>query len=215
MTKNEVVNPEKLSVIKNGISFDNLLKMPVGRKSPVPLGTIARLTRQKGLIHLIDAMVILGAAFEIEPELIIVGDGPLRRKLEEEVFKYGISHRVKFEGSIENTVPYYKKFGTFILPSMWEGLPLVLLEAMAAGLPIISTNTSGVLDVIEDEKDGLVVEKGNAEALALEIKRLMDEPELAKSIAENARKKVVKEYSVEKFAKATADLYKKLIKQTN
>jgi glycosyltransferase involved in cell wall biosynthesis len=211
MLENEIVAGGKLRIIKNGIDLKELMKLPTGRKDTEPLGTIARLVPQKGIYYLIKALSILKNHFALTPRLIIVGDGPLRRALEKKGAKLGVADQIEWVGSVTDPLEYYKKFGAFILPSLWEGLPLTMLEAMASGLPLISTDTSGALDVIEDEVDGLIVRRLKSRELAAAILRLMQDKKLAIKLAAAGRKKVFKEYGLDKFLEATGKTYKEIL----
>lgn len=211
MLENEIVTRDKLRIIKNGIDLKDLIKLPIGREEIEPLGTIARLVPQKGIYYLIKALAILKNHFLLTPRLVIAGDGPLRRALEKKGAKLGVADQIEWVGAIKDPLEYYKKFGVFILPSLWEGLPLTMLEAMASGLPLITTDTSGALDVIEDEVDGLIVRRLKSRELAAAILRLMQDEKLAKKIAAAGRKKVLKEYGLDKFLKATGKIYKEIL----
>ncbi len=210
MVENEVVSAEKLHIIRNGVELDKYLQMPLGRKEVEPLGTITRLAPQKGIYYLLKAHAFLRYKLDVDVQTVIVGDGYLRAKLEKRAEKLGISDLVIWAGSTDQPEKYYREFGTFVLPSIWEGLPLVLLEAMAAGVPVISTDTSGANDLLENGVDALIARRMNYRELAMNIKILTEDKDLRKELVKNARRKVQREYSLEKFLTATSSIYGEL-----
>jgi glycosyltransferase involved in cell wall biosynthesis len=126
---------------------------------------VGRLTRQKGFIHLIDAFSKVsntgGNSF-----LLIVGDGEDKGMLEDRAHEAGVDRRVFFCGSRNDTLRFLTISDAFVLSSLWEGGPLVILEAMAAGLPIVSTRVGDVRSMVEEGKNGSLVEPGDVGQLA-------------------------------------------------
>jgi glycosyltransferase involved in cell wall biosynthesis len=102
---------------------------------------------------------------------------------------------------------YLKNFDIFILPSLKEGLPYVLLEAGLAELPVIATNVGGVPEIIENEKTGLLIKPANPAKIADALKKLIDNPGLAKTLAKNLRQKILQEFSFEKMLEKTLAVY--------
>jgi GalNAc-alpha-(1->4)-GalNAc-alpha-(1->3)-diNAcBac-PP-undecaprenol alpha-1,4-N-acetyl-D-galactosaminyltransferase len=120
--------------------------------------------------------------------LVIVGTGPRKDKLREQADQLGISNRVLFPGQIDDPYPYYRTARIFALPSLFEGTPNTLLEAMACGLPcVVSDASSGPLDYIEDQKTGLVVSAGGSDELALTLTRLIEDEPLCERLGSAAR----------------------------
>ena len=110
--------------------------------------------------------------------------------------------------NIPNASKYLKNFDIFVLPSLKEGLPYVILEAGLAGLPVIASNVGGIPEIIENGKDGLLVPPANPEELAVAIKKLINDKVLRESLAKNLCEKIQKEFSLEKMLRETISLYK-------
>ena len=201
----------------NAVSFRNELGLPSSKLSVVPnsvdlagwggdrehdrrtireefriphdatvVGAIARLDVQKGLTYLIRALpeVVLSHP---HVHLLLAGDGPLRGELEEQARSLGLAERVHFAGFRRDTRAILSTLDIAALPSVHEGLPLSLLEAMAAELPIVATRVGGMPEVISDGSTGLLVPAQDPSALALAIRRLLDEPSMARRLAAAAR----------------------------
>ena len=132
--------------------------------------------------------------------------------LKELALQYDINEYIYFLGVRKDVLELMRKAFIFVLPSRWEGFGLVLLEAMSVGVPIIATKVGGIPEVIEDGKDGILVEPENPEELSNAILRLLDNKELRSLVSSNAYKKVKGEYSIEKYTKTLLSLYKELTK---
>ena len=109
---------------------------------------------------------------------------------------------------VPNASIYLKNFDIFVLPSLKEGLPYVILEAGLAGLTVIASNVGGIPEIIENEKDGLLVPSANSKELAAAIKKLVENKVLRENLAKNLHEKIKKEFSLEKMLKETISLYK-------
>ncbi|MEK7130939.1 MAG: glycosyltransferase [Patescibacteria group bacterium] len=108
--------------------------------------------------------------------------------------------------NLPNASKYLKNFDIFVLPSIKEGLPYVILEAGLAGLPVIASNVGGIPEIIDNEKNGILVSPANPEELALAIKKLIDDKTLRETIAKNLREKIQKEFSLEKMVEKTTKM---------
>lgn len=208
MVENEIAASKKLTIIQNGIDLNRFLKLKTGRKSRKVIGCVARLTEQKGIKYIIEALCALKYIYNSEARAIIVGDGTLKNKLQVLAEKYGVNDRIEWIGAVDNPLEYYKKFDVFVLSSLWEGLPLVLIEAMACGLPVISTDTSGGLDIIKNHKNGLLIPRGSGNALAEAILELSAKPAMAEKLAAKGREEAVKKYSLQLFLSRMDKFYK-------
>ena len=167
-----VVKPRRVRVIHNGLSSDELAS-GVARRSRARTSFVAigRLEGQKGFRYLIDAMAELSRS-EPEARLSIVGDGSLRAELQEQVASLGLAGSVRFEGEQADVKSFLRDSSVFVLSSLWEGLPYTILEAMAAGLPVVSTNVGGCPELVEPEVTGLLVPPRDGHALAEAMLRL-------------------------------------------
>jgi len=187
------------------------------RKNNIPIiGTIANFYPTKGLPFLIEAARIL-VKIKPSPNLsrsaqirrwffVIIGDGPKRKNLEKQIAQANLKENIFLAGRISSGARYLKAFDIFVLPSVKEGLPWVILEAMAAEVPIIATNVGGVPELIENEKSGLLVEPKNPTALAGAIEDLLNNPTQQKSLAHEAKQRITK-FSLSQMLSQTYSLY--------
>lgn len=213
--KAKVVRKEKAVVIHNGVDVE---KFFVINKNPdykiklkkeddsIIVGSIGRLHYQKGYEYLIEASV---SVIKNNPKVkfVLVGEGELRESLESKAMKNGVYNSFIFLGNQTNIPELLAQFDIFVLPSLWEGLPLVLLEAMAAKKPVVATNVNGILEVIQSEKDGLLVESKNPSALSTAIIRLLHDNKLRDRLAANGHSKVLNEFSLKGMIEKTENVY--------
>ncbi|MEM3551682.1 MAG: glycosyltransferase family 4 protein, partial [Candidatus Bathyarchaeia archaeon] len=129
----------------------------------------------------------------------IVGDGPYRQQLEELVARYGLSPYFEFLGFVPKVSEILRNGGIFVRPSLTEGMPLTILEAMASGLPIIATHVSGTSEIIMHNETGILIEPGNARQLAEAIKYLIEMPAEILRLGRNARDFIERHYK-ERFS---------------
>jgi glycosyltransferase involved in cell wall biosynthesis len=171
---------------------------------------IGRLSEPKGYPVLVKAMPLLLARIPAAM-LLIAGEGPLRPHLESLVASLGIGAHVRFLG-LRRDVPRILAAGdVFALSSLWEGLPMVLLEAMAAGLPCVATRVGGVPEAIRDREEGLLVPPGDAEALAESLISCLEDRDLATRLTTRAKARVDRDFSARRMADEYASLYEELI----
>ncbi len=177
------------------------------RSSGQPLVlTNARLNPQKGLDYLLEAVALVPEAI-----FIIAGEGPERPKLEKQVKNSNLGGRVIFLGFRRDIPDLLAGCDLFVLPSLFEGLPLSILEAMAAGKPVIATKIGGTDEAVIQEETGLLVPPGDAAALAGAIRRLLAEPELARQFGQSGKKRVYKEFSAQAMVRKTVQIYNELL----
>ena len=209
--KLKICPKEKLFLLYNGIELANskfeILNSKQIQKSKnkkIIIGTIANFYPTKGLGYLIEAIRILNLEFRVSNlEFHIVGDGQERSLLESLIKKYDLKDSVFLVGQKDNPWDYLEKEGVdiFIIPSVKEGLPYALLEAMANSLPIIATTVGGIPEIIKNEESSLLVPSKNPEALAEAISRLTTNYELREKLALNAQR-AVKKFDLQKMITA-------------
>lgn len=194
--------------IPNGIDFGHLNLIPRGLKNPHRVVTVARLSPEKGLPFLIDAMKLVRHSVE-DAELFIVGGGALEAELKSFTTKRSLQDVVHFLGAKPNAeaMAEVAKSAVFVLPSLGEGLGIVLLEAQALGVPVIGTNVGGIPDVIENEKTGLLVLPADAKSTAEAIARVLTEPSLGDHLANGASGHLAK-FDWDKISERYSYLYK-------
>jgi glycosyltransferase involved in cell wall biosynthesis len=174
----------------------------------IVIGAVGRLSRQKGLIHLVDALPRVLARVP-RARLAVVGDGELRDGLERRAAELGVAGRTVFTGQLDDIASVLKRLDLFVLPSLWEGLPTVALEAMACGVPVIATDIPGTRELIRHGAEGWLVPPADPGALADAIVMAIQSPERAAGWAAQARP-VAARFSMRAIAQAYLDLYREL-----
>jgi len=169
---------------------------------------VAKLMEQKGHVVLLRALPRL---LESYPDLhvLLLGDGPLRSMLTAQVEELRAAARVHMVGNRRDVSDLLAASDLFVLPSLWEGLPMALLEAMATGLPVVITRVSGSGEVVVDGDSGLLVPPGDAERLGAAIGALLDEPDRARHMGRAARQRVERSFSARAQASRHAELYRR------
>ncbi len=208
------IKPDKISVIYNGIDIKKFSFrgfQPIDLVKTINGVIVARLEEVKGHKYLINALPLIIKKY---PDFVlnIVGTGSLEKELKEQVNNLNLQDKVIFWGQRldpENILP---KMDLFILSSLWEGLGVVLLEAQAVGLPVITSDIPGIKEVVEDNKTGLVFKPQNPHDLFKNLDKLLSDAELQKKIVENAHKQIKEKFTVEKMINGYSDLYLELIK---
>ena len=175
------------------------------------IGTVGRLSVEKGHKYLIRALKeIMKKAPDVG--MILVGDGPLKGKLQDEVHALRLSDNVLFAGFQDDVVSMYKEMDMFVLPSLTEGVPMALLEAMAMELPVVATDVGGISFVVGKD-EGLLVNAGNSEALSSAIFSLVNDPSLRVDLGKNARAKVIREFSIDACYRKYREVYENVLKR--
>jgi len=192
------VEPERwdrVHVARYGVPVPPARAVVARADGPLRILTVGRLAGVKGQVVLLEAFAALGG----DAELDVVGDGPLRDELPRRAVALGIADRVRFHGALghDRVAALYARADVFCLPSFAEGLPVVVLEAMAAGLPVVTTAITGVPEAIADGEDGLLVRPGRADELRAALARLLGDPSLRARLGAAARVRIERELTVE------------------
>jgi glycosyltransferase involved in cell wall biosynthesis len=133
-----------------------------------------------------------------DARLVLVGDGPEREKLEHQAQALGLASSVEFTGFTERPMDYVKASAVFVLPSLIEGLPVALLEACAAGKPVIASRVGGIGEVIAHGVNGILVKAGRPSAIGRSINLMLANPQMMGSCGSKARKTIEEKFSFEK-----------------
>jgi colanic acid/amylovoran biosynthesis glycosyltransferase len=191
----------KLHVVHCGIDLDAFAADHTSARSSFRLLIVARLTRAKGHAVLLESLAELGRR-GVEVELTIVGDGPKRGSLEGLARELGVGSRTSFTGAVgrERMHGYYREADAFCLPSFAEGVPVVLMEAMAAELPVVATDVMGVRELVDDGVNGILVRPGRADLLADAIARLARDFDLRRRLGRAGRQTVQREFDIRTVA---------------
>lgn len=201
----------KLDVSRLGVN--PLMFSPV-TKRPDPecfsLLCVGRLTPAKGQHMLLDAVAALHNAGE-KVRLELAGDGPDRSSLQNHAENLGISALVKFHGALnhDQVRTLYGSSDAFVLPSFAEGIPVVLMEAMASGLPCLSTRIAGIPELIEDGESGFLAAPSSLDELTNRLRQLIHDPVLRNRLAINGRKRVCEAYDLERNIVGLAQLFQR------
>lgn len=213
------VSPRKIRIINNGIDLHSFssatptLRLELRTDKKI-IGTVARLAPEKGIEYLLKAAVIV---LEQEPDVlfVIAGDGPDRRHLETLAQELGISDHVVFTGTRRDIAGVYASLDLLAQPSLKEGLPMTLLEALASKRAAVATRVGAVPGVVLHEKTGLLIEPADSSALAGAILRLLADTGLCQQLGEAGYSWVRENFSAETMAKTYLDVYQSVIRSEN
>ena len=210
----------KLPLIPNGVPIELYQQSPADaerwRKKAslapelVLFVCVARLSAQKNHALLLEAFA-QGPATDPRAHLLIVGEGALELGLRKRASTLGLADKVHFYG-VRNDIPeILGAADVFVLASEWEGNPLSVMEAMASGTPVISTAVGGVPSLIEDDRSGLLVPRGDVKALAHAMRHLLQNPEIRATMGEASRKRAIERFDVRVMAQLYGDLYERVL----
>jgi colanic acid/amylovoran biosynthesis glycosyltransferase len=199
----------RLHVVPNSVDLRRLGRGAAGTPEPGRVLSVARLVEKKGLPDLVDACRLLGSRARLE----IVGDGPLRAELEARAARAGLGDVIRGALPQEAVLGRYRRAAVFCLPCVVgadgdrDGLPTSVLEAMALGVPVVTTAVGGLAELVIHERTGLVVPQHDPVALALALQRILTDPALAARLAAAARRHVEANYSLEASAARLRELF--------
>jgi glycosyltransferase involved in cell wall biosynthesis len=174
--------------------------------------SVGRLSREKGHVDLIEALGELRRLNAgLDFKLIIVGEGPERVRVESAASAAGVSDRIVFAGHSSEVRAFYELADVLALPSHSEGSPLVLLEAMAAGLPVVATRVGGVPEIVNDGESALLVAPRDARAMAAALERVLTDEACARALAANASSRAASHFSPELQVRSLVEIYSRLV----
>jgi glycosyltransferase involved in cell wall biosynthesis len=193
---------------KNNFPPSSLIKSAPNNK--IFIGLISRLEHEKRIDL---ALSILGKCLSTFKDIhfFICGNGTLLNQLLQYSEELGIKEKVTFLGYIENINAFLDLFDIILVTSDREGLPMVVWEAMAAGVPIVSTDVGGIKEIIDNEKCGLLFEKGNLTEGVEKVSMLIQNPQLCKMLGENGKKAIMEKYNAQSFRNQMTRLYNNLV----
>ena len=215
LIKYEKISPKKVMTIMNGIDGSKFLididkerkKKELGISNGGPIiGLGVRLSKQKGITYLLQAMPEIIKAYP-DITLVIAGEGDYEDRLRREARDREIDKNVVFIGPRLDMPEVLKLFDLYVLPSLWEGLPIVLLEAMAAGCPVVATDVGGNYMAIQRGENGSLIEPKNPALLASEVIRVLGNEELKTNYARKGMELFVNNFSAEVMTKHYQRLY--------
>jgi glycosyltransferase involved in cell wall biosynthesis len=208
---------DKLAVIPNGVDVerfagrDPAFKARLGLAPATPLVTaIGRLHEQKGMTYFLRAAASLLHSVP-SCRFLIVGQGPLEAALKAEAREFHLEERVTFLGFCDDVPAVLRASDVFVLPSLWEGMPNALLEAMAAAVPVVATRVEGVTEVVRDGATGFLVLPRDVPGLVSATLRLLGDPGRARAMGATAQQHVRTHYTLDIMARRHEELYRRLL----
>src|SRR3954454_14109064 len=213
-------DPARVDVIYNAVDWSKLettttraaVRASAGVPDEAPLaGIIARLTEQKAHRYLFDAMAQTPALAALH--LLVVGDGDLRDDLRARVDRLGLSNRMHFLCARRDLGHLLAAIDLFVMPSLWEGLPLSMVLAMGAGLPVVAIRVAGIPEVVQDNATGLLVSAADVAALGAALVRLVSDPALRQTLGDAAAAFVRPRFGVDGYVASVSRLYDRLLSE--
>lgn len=200
-------SPSQIGVIRNG--WEGTPSLQTAREPNGSILCVANFGAQKGHEVLITAFAAV-AREVADARLVLVGDGELMPRIRSLVETKGLTERVKFTGRVDDVWPYLASASLFVLPSLYESLGIAVLEAMAAGLPVVGSRVGGVPELVRDGVTGVLVPPNDPGTLADAIVGLLQDTGRATRLG-NAGKAAAQEYRMERMVESYLDLYDELI----
>lgn len=205
-----------VKTILNGVNTDYFMRdkeagFKVRRQTGIPesavvVGTIAVFRFQK---RLKEWLQVFAKAAQYNPNLfgIIVGDGPLKNELEDERKRLGLENRVIMPGLQTNTRDWFSVMDIFMMTSVFEGLPIALLEAMSVQCAILTTDAGGIKEVIQEKEDGIIVAVEDWKQLSGKLSMLANDMAAVENFGSNGRRRVIREFSMKRMVRELEEVY--------
>ncbi len=219
MLRGRGVPRARLSVVPNGVCIEDVHRLlgeshdddaAWGGFSPV-IASAGRLEREKGHVYLLEAMARVKESFP-EAALVLLGDGSLRDRLYRAGCALGLGTNLFFPGFVPNPYGVLASADLVAMPSLIEGMPMALLEAMALGKPVVASEVWGIPEVVADGETGMLVPAANPEALALALLRLLEDGELRRRMGARAKTFVSTMYNHRRMTRLTLRAYQKTLR---
>ena len=215
--REKIAPPEKFVKIYSGIEVERFRNQPPRPElksrfgieaEETVIGVVSKLWEGKGHEHLIDAMArLLDSGHRLK--LLIVGEGYLEEKLREKVKHLGIEKAVVFTGFWSNVPEITALLDVSVLPSFYEGMGRVVLEAMAAGKPVVATRVGGLTELVEDQVSGYLIPPGDVSALVKRLESLITNPDLRQKMGQKGAQRIQQEHSAETMVKMIHQVYQR------
>ncbi|HEX6107753.1 MAG TPA: glycosyltransferase [Gemmatimonadales bacterium] len=220
MVRNRAFPPNRIRVVFNGAPLEEFQPPPAERitaererlglrRGECVVGTVGRLDEQKGMTYFLRAAAEVGRA-RGDVRFVIAGDGHLMQQHQQEARELGIADRTVFAGFCEDVPALQSVLDVQVFPSLWEGTPLTVFEAMAMHRPIVSTTTDGLSEVLRDGENALLVPPRDSSRLATGVLELLDRPELAAALATRAGEDS-RRFDIQHTVDGLQELYQELV----
>jgi glycosyltransferase involved in cell wall biosynthesis len=218
LVSNSLCPEDKIAVIKNGISLEAVrgsqspdsLKAELGVDEGPVVGTVAKLRPVKGVRYFIEAAAMIHARHP-SVKFLVVGDGSERERLRSLASRLGLNGHIILAGARDDARDLLGLLDVFVLPSLSEGMPWAVLEAMAVGLPVVATRVGGVPELVDDGRTGYLVEPRDAESISDSVCKLIDDPDAMRQLGSAGRKRAKTEFALDKMRRDTEELYVRLM----
>ena len=210
------VPSEKITVVENGIDIGHfsagrpVLREELGLQENPLVGFVGRLAPEKGLKHLLRAAAGMLNTLPMA-KFILAGEGPERSALEKLARRLGIEKSVIFLGRRSDLECIYASFDVFVLPSLSEGMPLAVLEAMAAKRPVVATRVGAIPKMVKDQQTGLLVDAGDITGLQSAISLLLGRRDLCRTFGQSGHEVAKTLFSSDSMAKNYLSIYRRVI----
>ena len=210
-------DPDKIDVVYNAVDWKSIeptrsreqMRASLGIDQDARVaGVIARLTEQKGHRYLLEALTAPALA---DLHLIVVGDGELRETLSAGAQRLGVAGRVHFLGARRDLGDLLAAMDVFVMPSLWEGLPLSMILAMGAALPVVATAVAGIPEILESGTTGWLVPPADSAALTAALAGVFADRARAAAVGEAARRSVLPRFGVDGYVSSIVSLYDRLL----
>ncbi len=216
------IAPDRIATIPNGIDVGRIETRMTRQQArerlgiadnELAIGCVGRLEEQKGHRYLLEALAMLNRDRKLAGRfrLVLVGDGRLQRDLKDRASSLGVSEWTSFLGTRRDIAEILKSLDIFVMPSLWEGFSVAMLEAMAAGLPVVISDVGGVSQTLGENEYGIKVPAGNAAELASAIRLLAEDPDGRASLGRSARKRVLAKFSIDVMMAALDRVYEEAL----
>jgi glycosyltransferase involved in cell wall biosynthesis len=215
LTRWEAISPDLIEVVPNAVD-EGLLhpctdeqRRAARSRFSLPVnafvaGGIGRLAHEKNFILLAEL-----AARHPNVYFVVAGSGPECERIAARVNELGVKERVRLLGTVLDRACFYHALDAFLLPSLFEGLPMAVLEAMFSGVPVLSSRLEGISAIMTNERQGLLASAGDVEDFSKQLKRLEASPELGCYLAANARSNALEQFSASVTARRIEDIYRR------
>jgi glycosyltransferase involved in cell wall biosynthesis len=212
LIERDSVPPQRITVIPNAVTSaatasHALPSLPAGWHNVPLVGVVARLQPEKGVAAFLKAAACVAPLFP-EVGFLVVGDGPLREELKGLARQLGLEQRVHFLGHRPDARALIELLDVLVVPSFTEGSPLIVLETMAAGVPVVASAVGGIPDQVRHDKEGLLVPPGDPRALGDALLRLLRDSDYARSLGEAGRERVASEFSYANMLQRIETVYR-------
>jgi L-malate glycosyltransferase len=202
----------QLSVIYNGVSLPEVRRPPsIGHELVV--GSAGRLVPVKDFALMVD-MARAIAAKGAPVRFVLAGEGPERSRLEEQIARYGVDRLIRLKGHLDHMADFYQEIDVYLNTSLHEGIPMTILEAMAHGLPVIAPAVGGIVEIITNATEGLLMHNRHPQSFADACLLLQRDPQLRQRMGNAARETVRSRFSAEVMARQYKNLYRTLVDST-